>query len=405
MSADGALFIYSSRGARPLVDESKWRGVAGNTGKIHFHDAIRMVRKYANCRVVQLFEYCHRNCRPLLRIVGMTVQFSIGEKSPLTGDQGRIVNLSLVVPLYNEADNVAPLHIAITNALAVMAPHYEIVFVDDGSKDDTFRLAAERVALDPHLRVIRLARNYGQTAAMAAGIQESRGRVIVTMDGDLQNDPADVPRLLALMDEGFDIVVGWRRKRKDDVLRVFVSQVANHIMTYIMGVRIRDSGCSLKAFKAELIKSLPLYGEMHRFIPALSTLAGARVAQIEVKHQPRRFGVSKYGFSRIYKVMLDIVSIRVLLSYARRPFLWHSTMTMIACIIGLLLVLLGLGIDHGRALVVEATVGMLILSLALFLVAWGLIGLLMASSDQRIAHFASLAADLNAGRPPTGKEL
>jgi glycosyltransferase involved in cell wall biosynthesis len=305
------------------------------------------------------------------------------------------IKLSLVVPLYNEADNVSALHGAISSALAGLGANYEIVFVDDGSKDDTFRLAADRVALDPRLRVVRLARNYGQTAAMAAGIQESRGTVIVTMDGDLQNDPADVPRLLALIDEGFDIVVGWRRKRRDGTVRVFVSKVANQIMTHIMGVRVRDSGCSLKAFRSELIKSLPLYGEMHRFIPALSTLAGARLAQIEVNHHPRRFGVSKYGFSRIYKVMLDIISIRMLLSYAWRPFLWHSTMTMIACVIGLILVLAGFGIEQGRALVVQATVGMLFLSLALFLVAWGLIGLLMASSDRRIARFASLAADLN----------
>jgi glycosyltransferase involved in cell wall biosynthesis len=259
--------------------------------------------------------------------------------------------------------------------------------------------------LDPHLRVVRLARNYGQTAAMAAGIQEARGRIIVTMDGDLQNDPVDVPRLLALIDEGFDIVVGWRRKRKDGALRVFVSQVANHIMTYIMGVRVKDSGCSLKAFRAELIKSLPLYGEMHRFIPALSTLTRARLAQIEVSHHPRQFGVSKYGFSRIYKVMLDIISIRMLLSYVRRPFLWHSTMTMIACAIGLMLVLAGFGIRNGHALVVQATVGMLFLSLAAFLIAWGLIGLLMASSDQGIARFAALAADLNSRIKPTEKEL
>jgi glycosyltransferase involved in cell wall biosynthesis len=310
----------------------------------------------------------------------------------------------VVVPLYNEADNVGPLHLAIAAALRGMAADYEIVLVDDGSKDNTFQLAAERVALDPHLRVVRLARNYGQTAAMAAGIHESRGAVIVTMDGDLQNDPADVPRLLALIDEGFDIVVGWRRKRRDDALRVFVSKVANRIMTRIMGVRVKDSGCSLKAFRSELIKSLPLYGEMHRFIPALSTLAGARLAQIEVNHHPRRFGVSKYGFSRIYKVMLDIISIRMLLSYAWRPFLWHSTMTMIACAIGLMLVLLGLGIEEGQALVVEATVGMLFISLALFLIAWGLIGLLMASSDRRIARFASLAADLNSKVTPLERE-
>jgi len=241
---------------------------------------------------------------------------------------------------------------------------------------------------------------------MAAGIQESRGLVIVTMDGDLQNDPSDVPRLLALIDEGFDIVVGWRRKRNDDALRVFVSKVANRILTHVMGVGVRDSGCSLKAFRSELIKSLPLYGEMHRFIPALSTLAGARLAQIEVTHHPRRFGTSKYGFSRIYKVMLDIISIRILLSYARRPFLWHSTMTMIACAIGLMFVVIGLGIEQGHALVVQATVGMLFLSLSLFLIAWGLIGLLMASSDLGIARFAALAADLSSRiTPRTRKEL
>lgn len=305
--------------------------------------------------------------------------------------------VSIVVPLYNEEDNVPLLHAAVTEVLAAEHLDYELVLVDDGSSDRSFARAEALVAQDARVRVVKFRRNYGQTAAMAAGIRVARGEVIVTMDGDLQNDPTDIPRLLALLGDGYDIALGWRRKRQDDGARVFVSKVANRIIARIMGVAVRDSGCSLKAFRADLIQSLPMYGEMHRFIPALSQLAGARMAQIEVKHHPRRFGVSKYGFSRIYKVILDIVSIRVLLSYARHPVAWHGGLTAIALALALIFfAAAALQTVHGS--LTYASIGVLFTSLAIFLLAWGLVAQLLAALHPGVARFASLATSLSSRR-------
>lgn len=302
------------------------------------------------------------------------------------------VALSVVVPLYNEEDNVRPLHEAVSAAL--VGSDYELVLVDDGSRDATYARAAELVRRDPRVRVVKFRRNYGQTAAMAAGIEAARGEIVVTMDGDLQNDPSDIPRLIQVMEDGYDLVTGWRRKRQDEGARVFVSKVANRIMARVMGVAVRDSGCSLKAYRAPLIKSMPLYGEMHRFIPALSVLGGARLAQIEVKHHPRQFGKSKYGFSRIYKVFLDIMSIRCLLSYARRPWLWHAGFTASVLALGLILMAVGVAeLGTPSALITEGA-GLLLVSLALFLTMWGLIGHLMSLTEPTLAQFPRLAAAL-----------
>ena len=232
-------------------------------------------------------------------------------------------DLSIIVPLYNEEDNVRPLFEAIAEALAPLPLTAELLLVDDGSQDATFARALE-LPRDgkPKLRLIKLRRNYGQTAAMAAGIEHARGRILVTMDGDLQNDPRDIPRFLAEIDKGYDLVVGWRKARKDHWSRVLPSKVANRLIGWITGVPIKDNGCSLKAYRAELIKEIPLYAEMHRFIPAMASLAGARIAEIEVRHHPRRFGRSKYGFSRIYKVLVDLVVIATILDFTRRPMRW-----------------------------------------------------------------------------------
>src|SRR3954471_13487327 len=185
---------------------------------------------------------------------------------------GRVstIDVSVVVPLYDEQDNVEPLHEAVTFYLLSTGRSYELLLVDDGSRDATFERAAAIASRDPLVRVLKLRRNYGQTAALAAGLSQARGKIIVTMDGDLQNDPADVPRLLALIDNGYDLVVGWRRRRHDEPLRVLASVLANRLIALVMGVSIHDSGCSLKALRAELAASLPLYGEMHRFMPSLS---------------------------------------------------------------------------------------------------------------------------------------
>ncbi|MGA1805853.1 MULTISPECIES: glycosyltransferase family 2 protein [Sphingobium] len=311
-----------------------------------------------------------------------------------------MVDVSIVVPLYNEEDNVVLLHQAISDALVGFAPSYEVVLVDDGSRDATFARAADLVALDPHVRIVKFRGNYGQTAAMAAGIQDARGDIIVTMDGDLQNDPLDIPQMVAIIYQGYDIVVGWRKKRQDGGARVFVSQVANRIMARLMGVAVRDSGCSLKAFRAILVKQLPMYGEMHRFIPALSRLAGAKLAQVEVRHHPRRFGVSKYGFSRIYKVMLDIVSIRILLSYVRRPMAWSRFLLVGTFLLGTAALLIAV-MGDGLALPMLA-IAVLWLSLSLFLLGWTVVGQMLASLSNKVSGYAELGARLSVGLSKQG---
>ena len=231
-------------------------------------------------------------------------------------------DLSIIVPLYNEEDNVALMHGAICDAIRPLGLRTEIVFVDDGSKDRTFERACELPRTDPTLRLVKFRRNAGQTAAMVAGIDHARGEVLVTMDGDLQNDPRDIPLFLEKIHEGYDLVVGWRHNRQDHWSRVLPSKVANWLIGKVTGVPIKDNGCSLKAYRADLIKNIPLYSEMHRFIPAMASLAAPRIAQIKVRHHPRRFGTSKYGFSRIYKVFVDLLTIRTILTFSRRPAMW-----------------------------------------------------------------------------------
>jgi len=249
------------------------------------------------------------------------------------------VDLSVIAPLYNEEDNVRLLYEAIRDAVVPLRLNTEIIFVDDGSKDTTFERACELPRHEgAHLRLIKLRRNAGQTPAMVCGIDHARGRVLITMDGDLQNDPRDIPLFLEKIDAGYDLVVGWRYKRQDHFSRVLPSKVANWLIGKVTGVPIKDNGCSLKAYRADLIKNIPLYSEMHRFIPAMSSLAGARVAEIKVRHHPRRFGKSKYGFSRIYKVFVDLMSIRTILSFSRRPMVWLGLvagLAFLACFISL----------------------------------------------------------------------
>lgn len=313
------------------------------------------------------------------------------------------VDLSVVVPLYNEQDNVAGLHQAVTKGLAALGLDYELILVDDGSRDATFANAQALVARDARVRVVRLRRNYGQTAAMSAGIRHARGRVLVTMDGDLQNDPADIPRLVAKLDEGFDIVAGWRRRRRDQTLRVLLSRIANGIIARVMGAQVRDTGCSLKAFKAELVRNLPLYGDMHRFIPALSRLAGARLAQMEVNHHPRSAGVSKYGFSRIWKVLLDIVSIRFLLQQARRPLRRQVLAASLLTLAGWACLVYAVAAAPG-ILLVPASIGILAVSLAVFVGAAGLLGFLYSIHERTATSYALLLATIYAHPPAPGRE-
>ncbi|WP_231731723.1 glycosyltransferase family 2 protein [Sphingomonas sp. CCH5-D11] len=312
-------------------------------------------------------------------------------------------DFSVVVPLYNEEENVALLHRAVTDALAQDPRTFELVLVDDGSRDGTLARAAALVATDERVRVVEFARNYGQTAAMAAGIHHARGRVIVTMDGDLQNDPRDIPAMLDLLEQGHDMVAGWRRKRQDEGKRMFVSKVANRIINGLLGVSVRDSGCSLKCYRRELIQSLPFYGEMHRFIPALSQMAGARIKQVEVRHHPRRFGTSKYGFSRIYKVALDIVSIRFLLRYSQRPRTWMLRPTLAALLLGLAILLL---VEIERpGVIVGWSIVLLFAQLALFMGAWSMLGYFLSVTEPRVSQFSALAAKLYGYRKPPVREV
>lgn len=239
------------------------------------------------------------------------------------------MDLSIVVPLYNEQDSVGPLYEAICRALQDVSRQAEIIFVDDGSRDNTFAVAEGLAARDKRLRVVKFRRNYGQTPAMAAGIDTAQGKYIITMDGDLQNDPADISAFIAKLDEGYDIVVGWRFDRQDKLIsRKIPSRIANWIIGKVTGVPIKDNGCSLKGFRAGVIKSVQLYSEMHRFIPAVASIAGPRIAEIKVRHHARQFGQSKYGLSRIYKVLFDLLAIRMVSGFAERPLMWFALLAV-----------------------------------------------------------------------------
>ncbi len=229
------------------------------------------------------------------------------------------IYLSIVVPLYNEEDSVEKLVSNILEVGKTFKFAYEIVLVDDGSTDRTWEIIESLEKSVSNLIAIKFRRNYGQTPAMVAGFEYASGKIIVTMDGDLQNDPADIPKLLDKLNEGYDIVSGWRKDRKDHFSRVIPSKIANYIISVTTGVHLHDYGCSLKAYRTECIKSLKAYGEMHRFFPALASMTGARVAEIPVRHHPRRYGVSKYGFNRILKVFCDIFSMNLIIRFSSMP--------------------------------------------------------------------------------------
>jgi glycosyltransferase involved in cell wall biosynthesis len=239
---------------------------------------------------------------------------------PNPADVNPAPRLSVVVPLYNEEDNVRPLVQAVRLALAGH-PAWELVLVDDGSRDRTASIALAAAAADARIRVVQLARNYGQTQAMQAGFDAAAGDVVVSMDGDLQNDPTDIPRLLAKIDEGYDLVAGYRVRRQDHLIRrKLPSWVANRIIRGITGIDIRDNGCSLKAYRRATLDRMHLYSDMHRFLPALAAAtAGARITEIPVQHHPRRFGQSKYGLSRILKILADLLTITMISSFRERP--------------------------------------------------------------------------------------
>ncbi|MBW3637708.1 MAG: glycosyltransferase family 2 protein [Armatimonadetes bacterium] len=245
--------------------------------------------------------------------------------------------MSVVVPVYNEAENVEILHQKLDQSLRALNLGYEILYVDDGSRDASFEKLDTIAANDENVKVIRFRRNFGQTAAMSAGMENARGEIIIPMDADLQNDPADIPRLLAKMDEGFDVVSGWRMKRQDHIWRKIPSRVANGLISRVTGVALHDYGCSLKAYRASILKDVTLYGEMHRFIPAYAAMAGARITEIPVEHHPRVHGVSKYGFGRIQKVALDLLVARFLGKFGQKPIYFFGGGAIRAWLLGTLL--------------------------------------------------------------------
>jgi glycosyltransferase involved in cell wall biosynthesis len=311
--------------------------------------------------------------------------------------------LSIVVPFYNEEENIRRMHEAITKAVTPLGLSYEMIFVDDGSRDATVQIARAIAKEDPRVRVVCFRRNYGQTPAMAAGIQYARGEVVVTMDGDLQNDPADIGILLAKIDEGFDIVVGWRHNRQDKlVTRKIPSRIANWLIGKVTGVPIRDNGCSLKAYRANLIRNIPLYSEMHRFIPAMASVAGPRIAQIKVRHHARQFGQSKYGLSRIYKVLLDLMVIKTVASFTSRPLLWFSLLSLPLVLLGtgLLLFSVADAVLHDAAPSLPlAGSGLIFIASAIGLLSAGALGeLIYKLGDIREHHFSRLTQQIETAR-------
>ncbi|HYG10707.1 MAG TPA: glycosyltransferase family 2 protein [Pyrinomonadaceae bacterium] len=247
------------------------------------------------------------------------------------GAQGETPDISVFLPVYNEEPNLRPLHAKMTDALATLGRTAEIIYVDDGSSDGSLEVLREIAAQDARVRVIALRRNYGQTAAMSAGIDAARGRVLIPMDADLQNDPADIKRLLEKLDEGYDVVSGWRKNRQDKAItRKFPSMLANRLISWIGGVPLHDYGCSLKAYRCDSLADVRLYGEMHRFIPIYASWAGARVTEIPVDHHARTMGVSKYGLSRTLKVVFDLVTIKFMASYQTKPIYVFGSFGMLA---------------------------------------------------------------------------
>ena len=247
------------------------------------------------------------------------------------------MNISLVVPVYNEEQNLPLLFDAIVKSLEPLGRAWEVIFVDDGSRDGSVSVLDGLFQRDPlHVRVIEFRRNFGQTAAIAAGIDHARGDVIILLDADLQNDPADIPMMLAKLDEGYDLVSGWRRNRKDNALtRNLPSHLANGLISAVTGVRLHDYGCTLKAYRRGALEGFKLYGEMHRFIPVFAHSVGARIAEVEVHHHARKFGKAKYGLERTLKVVLDLFTVKFLLDYSSKPiYLFGGT--------GLALMFLGL---------------------------------------------------------------
>jgi len=304
--------------------------------------------------------------------------------------------LSIVIPIHNEEHSILPLYDRLTAVLEQMQRPYEILFVDDASSDRSFELLANLVETDGHLKVIRLRRNFGQTAALSAGFHESKGAVIIAMDGDLQHAPEDIPALLRKIDEGYDIASGWRKNRVDNaLLRKIPSRIANWLMAKASGVELRDFGTTFKAYRAEVLKDVNLYGELHRFIPALASFYGARIAEVPIRNTPRAAGDSHYGIGRTFRVLFDILTIKFLLKYFTRPMHFFGLLGLAGTAFGgaimaylafaKLILSKDIVVEHGPLMIA----GVLLLLSGLMMFSTGLIGEMMMrtyfeSQDRRI---------------------
>ena len=326
-----------------------------------------------------------------------------------SGDEADLPQISVVVPLLNEQDNLVQLYQETTEALEGKLS-FECIFVDDGSTDDSFAILRSLQEKDERLRVIRLRRNFGQTAAMSAGFAHARGAVIIPMDADLQNDPRDIPMLVAKLDEGYDVASGWRKKRQDAALtRLLPSLIANWLIARITGVRIHDYGCTLKAYRREVLEEIRLYGEMHRFIPALASWSGARVAECVVHHRPRTAGIAKYGLGRTFKVLLDLITVKFLGSFSTKPIYVFGGLGgltgILACLVGMVVIVQKVGRNHldmtGNPLLILTAV---LMTTTVQFVLMGLIAELLVRTYHESQGRPTYVVKETLGMPPSSKE-
>jgi len=299
------------------------------------------------------------------------------------------MDLSIVIPVYNEEESIKPLYESLIHSLDKLPYQSEIILVDDGSKDKTFINASSIAESDPRIKIIKLKRNYGQTTGLHAGLQYAKGKFIITMDGDLQNDPKDIAQMIEKLNEGNDIVLGWRHERQDKLIsRKIPSKIANWLIGRITGVHVKDNGCAIRAYRGEIIKKFPMYSEMHRLMPVITALSGAKFAQIKVKHHPRKFGSSKYGLSRIYKVLIDMTALKIIFTFFHLPLYGFGIFALISGILFLLTSIFGIVqiiIQPGTSIVTTMGTGLLFGSLSIFLVFLGIISdLIYKSGDIKI---------------------
>jgi glycosyltransferase involved in cell wall biosynthesis len=300
-------------------------------------------------------------------------------------------SLSIIVPVYNEEDNVAESYAEISSVLRAFGRPYEIIFVDDGSRDETLSRLVSVTGGDSHVRIVEFRRNFGQTAAMAAGLDFAQNDIVVTLDGDLQNDPAEIPKMVQKLEDGFDLVAGWRKHRQDRLVsRKIPSKIANWLISWATGVALHDYGCTLKVMKNEVAKGIRLYGEMHRFIPALAAELGAKIAEVPVNHRARRYGTSKYGISRTIRVVLDLITVKFLLGYSKRPIHLFGTVGVGSGLLGFFLLLrltyerMFLSVPMGNRPLM--TLGVMLIIIGLQFLVFGLLAEVLARTYYESQH-------------------